>query len=459
MLSRNFAQFVLLLLFPLPSQSGFNGMARTPPMGWRSWNQYSWQIDETVVLNALDGLIDTTRPIVGLPSGSSLKDMGYAEVGIDEGWASCGWPHGFPHGGWAYHRTDPTTGQVLPVINTTLFPSLASLNSQLHASGLRSGFYLNDCLSYCFELGDNCTDEICSPGDVQVWEEMDFDSLKTDGCSAQHNTTLWGMLLNQTKKSSIFILENCGNSAPPSPGMVNTSVPYHLYRISTDIRNSFGSWMQNAQYVQHYAENSLHGPGLWAYPDMLMIGVTTDINGPLIPPTLTEQRTHFGLWCILSSPLTLSMDFTNTTNTDKVWSIISNIMAVQGVNQAWAGSPGGRFAQATVNVTIQHCTPTWDGDRNCSLPVWQAYYKPLPSTVPSVARFALFLVNLDNQPLDLSLPLSLIPSLPCGGGPGECIFAVTDVWMQQPDGQIGGTWDVTGLPSHDSAFVILEKQR
>ena len=55
--------------------------------------------------------------------------------------------------------------------------------------------------------------------------------------------------------------------------------------------------------------------------DMLMIGVQggcpdegqTHGGGPwsngFVQPTVTEQRTHFGLWCTLSAPLTLSIDF------------------------------------------------------------------------------------------------------------------------------------------------------
>ena len=79
------------------------------------------------------------------------------------------------------------------------------------------------------------------------------------------------------------------------------------------------------------------------YPDMLMIGVQGqcpdeggDRLGPwsngFKQPTVTEQRTHFGLWCTLSAPLTLSLDFTNKTATDSVWHIITNTHAI-AVNQ------------------------------------------------------------------------------------------------------------------------------
>jgi alpha-galactosidase len=449
---------LLLSLLPHLALAGRNGMARLPPLGWRSWNSFSWQIDESTILTAMAGLTDTSRPIVGLPVGSSLVDVGFAEVGLDEGWASVGWPNGWPDGGWAYHRTNADGVTVSPVVNTTLFPSLLNLTTLLHSRGLRAGFYLNDCLSYYRELGDTCPDEVCSPGDVAFFAAAGFDSLKTDGCSAQHNMSLWGDLLYATDKGPGLLLENCGTVSPPAPGTLNTSVPYHTYRISTDIRNSFGSTMQNAQYVQKYVDGGTHGPGLWAYPDMLMIGVTTDVNGPLNMPTLAEHRTHFGLWCVLSSPLTLSIDFSNATNTDLVWPVVSNVLAV-GVNQAWAGSPGGRFAEAADNATLEHCTPVWAGDKNCTLPSWQAYYKPLPPdpSSPSAPRVALFLANLGPTPLDLSLPLSSVPALPCGGGAGDCVYAVTDVWAQAQAGQADGVWDVRALAPHDSAFAVLQK--
>lgn len=49
-------------------------------------------------------------------------------------------------------------------------------------------------------------------------------------------------------------------------------------------------------------------------------------------PSNTEQRTHFGLWAVLSSPLTISMDLTNATVADAVWPIITNVDAIT-VNQ------------------------------------------------------------------------------------------------------------------------------
>ena len=50
--------------------AGSNGMAMTPPLTWRSWNQMGWYITDAVLLQAADGLVDTSRPIHGQPAGS-----------------------------------------------------------------------------------------------------------------------------------------------------------------------------------------------------------------------------------------------------------------------------------------------------------------------------------------------------------------------------------------------------
>ena len=46
---------VALLLLPFAS-AGSNGMAMTPPLTWRSWNQWGWYINESVLLGAARGL-------------------------------------------------------------------------------------------------------------------------------------------------------------------------------------------------------------------------------------------------------------------------------------------------------------------------------------------------------------------------------------------------------------------
>lgn len=79
-----------------------------------------------------------------------------------------------------------------------------------------------------------------------------------------------------------------------------------------DISNNWGSVRYN------FAQNSIlakyAGPGGWNDPDMLEVG-----NDNL---TITEQRSHFALWCFVKAPLILGNDLSNMS--PEVLAIISN---------------------------------------------------------------------------------------------------------------------------------------
>ena len=277
--------------------------------------------------------------------------------------------------------------------------------------------YLNDCLSYCASLGDHCSAAECIPGDVKALVEYGFDSLKVDGCSAQKDGAMWASLINATEKGATMIIENCnGMGSKPSKRVDEGGCPdYHTYRTSGDINNHYGSWISNAQTVAPYATSGRTGPTCWAYPDMLMIGVqgeTPDEDWNMgtpghwepwdnfVPPTLAEQRTHFGLWCALSSPLTLSLDFTNKSAIDSVWGVITNTHALD-VNQQWAGSPGSVFKTSPDTVTIEPQIRSTQ-----SVPRWQAWYKPLPN-----CSAAIFVANHGITPANITISLWEVPGL------------------------------------------------
>jgi hypothetical protein len=281
-----------------------------------------------------------------------------------------------------------------------------------------------------------------------------FDSVKIDGCGDQHNTTLYAALFNDS--GIPVLIENCHDEQAPAAPIDQGGCPdYHTFRSSTDIRNTYGSWLLNAYSVEPYANTGRTGPTCWAYPDMMMIGVGSTCAGdtcgadepPL--PTLTEQRTHFGLWCILSSPLTLSMDFENATRVTAVWPVISNIHAI-AVNQQWQGLPGGQLPPppGAPNVTLQHCTPGWAGDKPCDVPVTQGWWKPLPGGAMAVA-----MANNDPAaPQAVAVDFAALAArhaLPCAP---RC--AVFDVWAQAEAGVESGGYSRT-LQPHDSLLHVL----
>ena len=108
-----------------------------------------------------------------------------------------------------------------------------------------------------------------------------------------------------------------------------------MFRSGGDIGPDWGNIYGKLQYVRPYLtlNKPVSRPGCWAFPDMLEVG---NFVGPR---NLTESRTHFGAWCIVSSPLYLSTALADKARMDAIWPIISNREAI-AVNQMWHGHPG-----------------------------------------------------------------------------------------------------------------------
>ncbi len=52
-----------------------NGLARTPPMGWNSWNLFAGRVDDKTVRGIADSMVS-----------SGMRDAGYVYVNIDDTW-------------------------------------------------------------------------------------------------------------------------------------------------------------------------------------------------------------------------------------------------------------------------------------------------------------------------------------------------------------------------------------
>lgn len=140
--------------------AGWNAQARTPPMAWRSWNQYGCNISQPDIVANARALADTSRLVNGVPT--SLAQLGYITAGLDDCYQelldpSCVYP-GFGDAplfevaaaadaaaapkGPPYTQHD-ANGR--PVVNRTRFPDLLEMTTQIHALGLQAGFYQSAC--------------------------------------------------------------------------------------------------------------------------------------------------------------------------------------------------------------------------------------------------------------------------------------------------------------------------
>jgi len=248
-----------------------NGLARTPPMGWNSWNHFAEQVDDATVRAAADAMVS-----------SGMAAAGYTFINIDDTWEA----------------GRDAQGNVVP---NRKFPDMKALADYVHAKGLKLGIYSSPgpvtCGGYEGSFGHE-------EQDAKTYAAWGIDYLKYDWCSA-------GRIYGKEELRAIYqrmgdALEHCGRPIVYSlceygMGDVWTWAPAvsgNLWRTSDDISDNWKS-MDNIGFSQGklapYA-----GPGHWNDPDMLEVG-----NGGMSP---AEYRTHFSLWCMLAAPLMAGND-------------------------------------------------------------------------------------------------------------------------------------------------------
>jgi len=276
-----------------------------------------------MMIDAAEALSAKNRSIAGHAGNVSLCDVGYCQVGVDEGWEACG-----KGVNGTQHEADGT-----PTIEDT-FPDTKAMVQQIHALGLKAGWYLNGC-----KCGEHEELTINYEGDIRALDAFGFDNVKIDGCGAQRNQTLYAELMQETGKA--YTIENChwGTCTDSDDSSCPTLdwCPFNWYRTSGDINAGSDSWWNNLQTTIRFQDYDapLSQPGCWAYPDMLEVGRVAE---PVPGTFYTWNRAHFGAWCITSSPLILGVELTDEKLTP-VLDIIGNSEAID-INQAWAGHPG-----------------------------------------------------------------------------------------------------------------------
>jgi len=169
-----------------------NGLALTPPLGWRSWNLYGANVNQTLIESIMDGMIVKHN-------GTSLCDLGYCDVGLDDNWQACGSPKAAD--GMHYHDADGN-----PIVNTETFPDLKAMTDHAHSLNLTSGWYGNNCI-----CSDHCsTTEECDQqikADVEAMTLFNFDSWKLDGCGGEKDLVDFNKYIEAAGKP--ILVENC----------------------------------------------------------------------------------------------------------------------------------------------------------------------------------------------------------------------------------------------------------
>ena len=289
----------------------FDALAKTPPMGWNSWNKFQCNISEQLIRETADAMVT-----------SGMREAGYQYINIDDCW----------------HGTRDSLGFIRP--DSGRFPSgVKALADYVHAKGLKLGIYS--------DAGDKtCAGRPGSRGheyqDAQTYARWGVDYLKYDWCNTDSLRAAGSYLTMRNALASagrpiVFSICEWGANQPwrwaPATG--------HLWRTTGDITNCFdcikdmGGWkatgaMQNLEKqmgLRQYA-----GPGHWNDPDMLEVG-----NG-LAP---NEDRAHFSMWAMVAAPLIAGNDL--RAMGPETRAVLTN-RDVIAVNQDSLGVQGFRYA-------------------------------------------------------------------------------------------------------------------
>jgi alpha-galactosidase len=282
------------------SAQKFEELAKTPPMGWNSWNKFACDgINETVIREMADAMVS-----------SGMRDAGYQYIVIDD----C----------WQVGRD--SAGNI--VADQTKFPhGIKALVDYIHGKGLKFGIYT--CAGR-----KTCAGRPASQGyefqDARQYAAWGVDYLKEDWCNtgsedAQSAYTLMRDALYKAGRPIVFSLCEWGSHKP----WHWAADVGHLWRTCGDIGNNWsylaagdgrpsgGSVIANLDLQQGLEKYA--GPGHWNDPDMLEVG-----NGVL---TTEEERSHFSLWCMLAAPLMAGNDLRNMSAETRA--ILTNREAVQ----------------------------------------------------------------------------------------------------------------------------------
>ncbi|CAG8543090.1 4716_t:CDS:10 [Acaulospora morrowiae] len=244
-----------------------NGLGRTPPMGWNSWNRFGCQIDEDLIKGTADALVSF-----------GFADAGYKYLNLDDCWEGERNQEGFI----TYDK------------NT--FPNgIKALADYVHSKGLLVGIYSDAGFLTCARRAGSLGYE---EKDAQTFASWGIDYLKYDNCnndgSPEKQRYTMRDALNATGRPIFYSICEWGTSRPYLWG----SKVGNSWRTTGDIRAewmSVTSILKRQQRITHYA-----GPGGWNDPDMLQVG-----NGHF---SIDEQKSHFSLWAALKAPLLLGFD-------------------------------------------------------------------------------------------------------------------------------------------------------
>jgi alpha-galactosidase len=292
--------FLMLFLVMATSWSHAldNGLARTPPMGWNSWNKFACKgLNEKVVRETADAM-----------ASNGMKEAGYQFVILDDCWQT----------------GRDANGNI--VADPERFPSgIKALADYIHGKGLKFGIYTDVGTMTCAKRPGSIGHEY---QDAKQYANWGVDYLKEDWCNTlpgQNSESSYTLMRNALADSGRPIVFSICEWGSTKPWLWAGSIG-NLWRATPDIQDCWdckknwgGGGVTQILDLMNGLE-SYAGPGHWNDPDMLEVG-----NGGM---TKEEYRAHFSMWAIFSAPLLAGNDIANMTADTKEILLNKDVIAI-----------------------------------------------------------------------------------------------------------------------------------
>ncbi|WP_433968102.1 glycoside hydrolase family 27 protein [Tunturiibacter gelidiferens] len=287
-----------VVMIPAFGRALDNGLAKTPPMGWNSWNKFGCQgLNEKVVRETADTMVS-----------SGMKDAGYQFVILDDCWQT----------------GRDTSGNI--VADAERFPSgIEALADYVHSKGLKFGIYTDVGTMTCAKRPGSIGHEY---QDAKQYANWGVDYLKEDWCNTlpgQNSESSYTLMRNALADSGRPIVFSICEWGSTKPWLWAGSIG-NLWRATGDIQDCWDckkDWGGNGVTQIIDQMNGLEtyaGPGHWNDPDMLEVG-----NGGM---TKEEYRAHFSMWAMFSAPLLAGNDISNMTPDTKEILLNKEVIAI-----------------------------------------------------------------------------------------------------------------------------------
>lgn len=271
---------ILLLFIPgLIFSQKFPNLAPTPPMGWNSWNTFNTKVNEKLIKNVAYAF-----------KKDGYKDAGYKYIIIDDCWSM---------------KQRDNEGNLVP--DPEKFPGgIKALADYIHAKGLKIGIYSCAGTRTCGDFPGSKGFELQDARLFASWgiDYLKYDWCNTTGLNAEKAYTAMRDALYAAGRPMILGICEWGDNQP----WLWAKNIGQLWRISGDIAPCFDCIIDHGSYKDWgvmkvvYMRKDIRkfaGPDGWNDFDMMEVG-----NGM----TVSENRSHFTLWCMLASALIMGND-------------------------------------------------------------------------------------------------------------------------------------------------------